>query len=63
MDLAELSDLRSLYAHLLAALQALQKVLLLLASTASGSEEIALEKTIPDRGRPKLWQALHRKIA
>jgi hypothetical protein len=30
---------------------------------ASGSEEITLEKTIPDRGRPKPWQALHRKIA
>ncbi len=29
---------------------------------ASGSEEITLEKTIPDRGRLKPWQALHRKI-
>jgi len=40
-----------------------KNALLLLASTAGGSEEIALEKTIPDRGRPKPWQALHRKIA
>ena len=69
VDLAELSDLRSLSAHLLAALQALRKVQRgEKRSAPSGKysrwlEEVALEKTIPDRGRPKLWQALHRKIA
>ncbi len=69
VDLAEPSDLRSLSAHLLAALSALRKVQRgkkMLCSFwqvhASGSEEIALEKTIPDGGRLKLWQALHRKI-
>jgi len=40
-----------------------KNALLLLADTAGGSEEVALEKNFPDRGRPKPWQALHRKIA
>jgi len=40
-----------------------KNALLLPADTAGGSEEVALEKNFPDRGRPKPWQALHRKIA